>query len=214
MIPISQISHANPIMFLVILVSISFIGFLRAYYWKHTKLILLAPFQYRYASQYLKQDNVFTQRVNWLTFFILLINFSLLIDINPIVTEYFNDYIYVLLFLLIFYIMKFLLLNFLGRLLFIEEITKLTIFYSFLSDKALSIIVTPFVLILYFFSFNLDVLILSVILFLALCFVISKLYWIWKVGTNSFGLSSIYIFLYLCILEIYPFVLITKGFFY
>jgi len=214
MIPISQISHANPIMFLVILVSISFIGFLRAYYWKHTKLILLAPFQYRYASQYLKQDNVFTQRVNWLTFFILLINFSLLIDINPIVTEYFNDYIYVLLFLLIFYIMKFLLLNFLGRLLFIEEITKLTIFYSFLSDKALSIIVTPFVLILYFFSFNLDVLILSVILFLALCFVISKLYWIWKVGTNSFGLPSIYIFLYLCILEIYPFVLITKGFFY
>ena len=214
MIPISQISHANPIMFLVILVSISFIGFLRAYYWKHTKLILLAPFQYRYASQYLKQDNVFTQRVNWLTFFILLINFSLLIDINPIITEYFNDYIYVLLFLLIFYIMKFLLLNFLGRLLFIEEITKLTIFYSFLSDKALSIIVTPFVLILYFFSFNLDVLILSVILFLALCFVISKLYWIWKVGTNSFGLPSIYIFLYLCILEIYPFVLITKGFFY
>ena len=214
MIPISQISHANPIMFLVILVSISFIGFLRAYYWKHTKLILLAPFQYRYASQYLKQDNVFTQRVNWLTFFILLINFSLLIDINPIITEYFNDYIYVLLFILIFYFIKFLLLNFLGRLLFIEEITKLTIFYSFLSDKALSIIVTPFVLILYFFSFNLDVLILSVILFLALCFVISKLYWIWKVGTNSFGLPSIYIFLYLCILEIYPFVLITKGFFY
>ena len=214
MIPIPQISHANSIMFVVILFSICFIGFLRAYYWKHTKLILLAPFQYRYASQYLRQDNAFTERVNWLTFFILLINFSLLIYINPIITEYFNGYIYVLLFLLIFYILKFLLLTFLGRLLFIEEITRLTIFYSFLSDKALSIIITPLVLTLYFFSYNLDVLILSVILFLAICFVISKLYWIWKVGTNSFGLPSIYIFLYLCILEIYPFVLITKGFFY
>ena len=214
MIPIPQISHANSIMFAVILFSICFIGFLRAYYWKHTKLILLAPFQYRYASQYLRQDNAFTQRVNWLTFFILLINFSLLIDNNPIISSYFNGFIYVLLFLLIFYILKFLLLKFLGRLLFMEEITRLTVFYSFLSDKALSIIITPLILILYFFSFNLDVLILSVILFLAICFVISKLYWIWKVGTNFFGLPSIYIFLYLCILEIYPFVLIAKGFFY
>ena len=214
MIPIPQISYANSIMFVVILFSICFIGFLRAYYWKHTKLILLAPFQYRYASQYLRQDNAFTERVNWLTFFILLINFSLLIDINPIISSYFNGFIYVLLFLLIFYILKFLLLKFLGRLLFMEEITRLTVFYSFLSDKALSIIITPLILILYFFSFDLDVLILSVILFLAICFVISKLYWIWKVGTNFFGLPSIYIFLYLCILEIYPFVLIAKGFFY
>ena len=214
MIPIPQISDANSIMFVVILFSICFIAFLRAYYWKHTKLILLAPFQYRYASQYLRQDNAFTERVNWLTFFILLINFSLLIYINPIITEYFNGYIYVLLFLLIFYTLKFLLLTFLGRLLFIEEITRLTIFYSFLSDKSLSIIITPLVITLYFFSYNLDVLILSVILFLATCLLISKLYWIWKVGTNSFGLPSVYIFLYLCILEIYPFVLITKGFFY
>lgn len=214
MIPIPQISYANSVMFVIILFSISFIGFLRAYYWKHTKLILLAPFQYRYASQYLRQDNVFTERVNWLTFFILLINFSLLIDTNPIISSYFNGFIYVFLFLLTFYILKFLLLKFLGRLLFIEEITRLTVFYSFLSDKALSIIIMPLVLILYFFSFNLDVLILSFILFLTICFVISKLYWIWKVGTNSFGLPSIYIFLYLCILEIYPFVFIAKGFFY
>ena len=135
MIPIPQISHANSIMFVVILFSICFIGFLRAYYWKHTKLILLAPFQYRYASQYLRQDNAFTERVNWLTFFILLINFSLLIDTNPIISGYFNGYIYILLFLLIFYILKFFLLTFLGRLLFIDEITRLTIFYSFLSDK-------------------------------------------------------------------------------
>ena len=214
MIPIPQISHVNSVMFVVIFFSISLLGFLRAYYWKHTKLILLAPFQYRYASQYLRQDNAFTERVNWLTFFILLINFSLLIDINSIISGYFNGFIYVLLFLLIFYVLKFLFLKFLGRLLFIEEIIRLTVFYSFLSDKALSIIITPLILILYFFSYNLDVLILSVILFLAICFLISKLYWIWKVGTNSFGLPSIYIFLYLCILEIYPFVLITKGFFY
>ena len=124
MIPIPQISHANSIMFVVILFSICFIGFLRAYYWKHTKLILLAPFQYRYASQYLRQDNAFTERVNCFIFLSLLINLSLLIDINPIISAYFNEFIYVLLFLLIFYILKFLVLKFLGKLLFIEEIIK------------------------------------------------------------------------------------------
>ena len=201
-------------MFIVIMISIFLIGFLRAFYWKHTKLILLAPFQYRYASQYLRQDNAFTERVNWLTFFILLINFSLLYIINPIIEFYFQSYIYVLLAFATFYSLKFLLLKFLGSLLFVKEITRLTIFYSFLSDKALAIIITPLILILYFFAFDLDLLILSTVLILAIIFSVSKLYWIWKVGTNFFGLSSIYIFLYLCILEIYPFVLITKGFFY
>ena len=128
MIPIPQISHANSVMFVVILFSISFIGFLRAYYWKHTKLILLAPFQYRYASQYLKQDNAFTERVNWLTFFILLINFSLLLDANTIISAYFDGFMHVFLFLLTFYILKFLLLKFLGRLLFYRRNNKINYF--------------------------------------------------------------------------------------
>ena len=43
---------------------------------------------------------------------------------------------------------------------------------------------------------------------------VSKIYSIYKIGTNSFGLIPLYIFLYLCILEIFPFVLVAKGFFY
>ena len=82
MIPLYQFSSDNSSMFFLILISFLSIGLLRAFYWKHAKLLLIAPFQYRYASQYLRQDNAFTERVNWLSFLILLINFSLILAFN------------------------------------------------------------------------------------------------------------------------------------
>ena len=213
MIPIHQFSPHDSLMFFLIFFSFLFVGILRAFYWKYTKLLLIAPFQYRYASQYLRQDNAFTERVNWLSFIILFINFSLLLLFNKQILL-FENHLFFLCLVFLFYFLKFYLIKFLGNLLFINEVARLTIFYTFLSDKALAILITPLILILFYFSVNIDVLILYSILFFSIVFLLFKLYWIWKVGTNSFGLSSIYIFLYLCILEIYPFVIITKGFFY
>jgi len=213
MIPIHQFSPHDSLMFFLILFSFLFVGILRAFYWKYTKLLLIAPFQYRYASQYLRQENAFTERVNWLSFIILFINFSLLLLFNKQILL-FENHLFFLCLVFLFYFLKFYLIKFLGNLLFINEVARLTIFYTFLSDKALAILITPLILILFYFSINIDVLILYSILFFSIVFLLFKLYWIWKVGTNSFGLSSIYIFLYLCILEIYPFVIITKGFFY
>jgi len=213
MIPTHQFSPHDSLMFFLILFSFLFVGILRAFYWKYTKLLLIAPFQYRYASQYLRQDNAFTERVNWLSFIILFINFSLLLLFNKQILL-FENHLFFLCLVFLFYFLKFYLIKFLGNLLFINEVARLTIFYTFLSDKALAILITPLILILFYFSVNIDVLILYSILFFSIVFLLFKLYWIWKVGTNSFGLSSIYIFLYLCILEIYPFVIITKGFFY
>ena len=213
MIPIHQFNPHDSLMFFFILFSFLFVGILRAFYWKYTKLLLIAPFQYRYASQYLRQDNAFTERVNWLSFIILFINFSLLLLFNKQILL-FENHLFFLCLVFLFYFLKFYLIKFLGNLLFINEVARLTIFYTFLSDKVLAILITPLILILFYFSINIDVLILYSILFFSIVFLLFKLYWMWKVGTNSFGLSSIYIFLYLCILEIYPFVIITKGFFY
>ena len=213
MIPLHQFSSDNSSMFFLILISFSSIGFLRAFYWKHAKLLLIAPFQYRYASQYLRQDNAFTERVNWLSFLILLINFSMVLAFNEQVL-FFETPLFIISLVAAFYFLKYYIIKFLGNLLFINEVARLTAFYTFLSDKALAILITPLILILYYFFIDIDFFILYLIFFFSIFFLFFKLYWIWKVGTNSFGLSSIYIFLYLCILEIYPFVLITKGFFY
>jgi len=213
MLPINQIEIENFLVFFLLTLSFLFIGILRAYYWKHTKLLILASFKYRYASQYLRQDNAFTERVNWITFIVLLINFSLLF-------LYQNSSIYMLEFLIVifsiatYYILKFLVIRFLGTLLYIKEITRLTIFFSYLSDKSLAVIISPIILVLYFLSFDVNLILINIIIVIGLIFLLLKFFWIWRIGTNSFGLPSFYIFLYLCVLELPPFVLITKGFFY
>ena len=207
------ITNDKTLVFFLILSSFLFCGILRAFYWKHTRLMLIAPFQFRYASQYLRQDNVFTERVNWISFVILFINFSLIFFLGKS-QLFFNKITNIFLLVLVFYFLKFIVIRSIGKLIFADEISRLTVFYSFLSDKAFAIYITPLILILYFFSFNVELYILYLILFVSVCFLFFKLYWLWKVGINYFGLSAIYIFLYLCILEIYPFVFFTKGFFY
>ena len=213
MMQINQIEIQSSLIFCLIIISFFFLGLLRAYYWKHTKLLILASFKYRYASQYLRQDNAFTERVNWLAFIVLIINFSLFFlfknpEINLI------DFLILVFFILAYYSFKYLTIKFLGNLLFAREITRLVVFFSYLSDKSLAIILSPLILILYFFSFDINLILINSIFFIALLFLFFKSFWIWRVGTNSFGLPSFYIFLYLCILEIPPFVLIAKGFFY
>ena len=211
--PIIQIEHSISLVFLLLVISFFLVCILRAYYWKHTKLLFLASFKYRYASQYLRQDNVFTERVNWLTFALLFINFSLLFLINS-PNFGLKDFFHVFVLLIVFYLFKYLIIIFSGSLLFIKDIARLTVFFSYLSDKSLAITLTPFLLISYYFSVDVIGLTFPFIFFLGACFYLFKSFWMWRIGTNSFGLSSVYIFLYLCILEIYPFVLITKGFFY
>ena len=213
MLPNTQIEIDNFLVFSLLTLSFFLIGILRAYYWKHTKLLILASFRYRYASQYLRQDNAFTERVNWITFIVLLINFSLLF-------LYKNNSIYLLEFIIIvssissYYLLKFLVIKFLGKLLFIHDVTRLTVFFSYLSDKSLAIIIFPLILVLYFLAFDINLILINLVFIVGLIFLLFKSFWIWRVGTNSFGISSFYIFLYLCILELPPFVLITKGFFY
>ena len=211
--PIIQTEESFSLVFLLITISLFLVGLLRAYYWKHTKLLFLASFKYRYASQYLRQDNVFAERVNWLTFAVLIINFSLLFLINS-PNFALKDFMYVFFLIIIFYLFKYMIINFLGSLLFIKDITRLTVFFSYLSDKSFAITVTPFILISYYFSVDLSSLTLPIIFLIGACFYVFKSFWMWRIGRNSFGLSSIYIFLYLCMLEIYPFVFFTKGFFY
>ncbi|MBT7896871.1 MAG: DUF4271 domain-containing protein [Flavobacteriales bacterium] len=213
MLPNTQIEIDNFLVFSLLTLSFFLIGILRAYYWKHTKLLILASFRYRYASQYLRQDNAFTERVNWITFIVLLINFSLLF-------LYKNNSIYLLEFIIVvssisfYYLLKFLVIKFLGKLLFIHDVTRLTVFFSYLSDKSLAIIIFPLILVLYFLAFDINLILINLVFIVGLIFLLFKSFWIWRVGTNSFGISSFYIFLYLCILELPPFVLITKGFFY
>ena len=83
-----------------------------------------------------------------------------------------------------------------------------------LFDRALGFILFPLVVLLYFFSFEVSTIVLIISSALFLILIVMKLFWLWKIGANSFGLPQFYIFLYLCTLEIFPFLILGKGVFY
>ena len=213
-----MIALTNPIFnqdIIVVLLTVSFllIAILRASYWKYAKLLFMGVFAQRYANQYLRQENAFTERVSFITFLLMSINISLIIlKLVPktSVLETFSLIAGVML----FFILKIGLILLLGSILRVKDIAKLGLFFSFLFDRALGFFLFPLLTALYFFAFNITpfVMILVAIVFIVL--LLLKLFWLWKIGTNAFGLSHFYIFLYLCTLEISPLLLLGKGVFY
>ena len=210
-----MIALTNPIFnqdIIVVLLTVSFllIAILRASYWKYAKLLFMGVFAQRYANQYLRQENAFTERVSFITFLLMSINISLIIlKLVPktSVLETFSLIAGVML----FFILKIGLILLLGSILRVKDIAKLGLFFSFLFDRALGFFLFPLLTALYFFAFNITpfVMILVAIVFIVL--LLLKLFWLWKIGTNAFGLSHFYIFLYLCTLEISPLLFLGKG---
>ena len=197
---------------IVVLLTVSFllIALLRGSYWKYAKLLFMGVFAQRYANQYLREENAFTERVSFITFLLMSINISLIIlKLVPktSVLETFSLIAGVML----FFILKIGLILLLGSILRVKDIAKLGLFFSFLFDRALGFFLFPLLTALYFFAFNITpfVMILVAIVFIVL--LLLKLFWLWKIGTNAFGLSHFYIFLYLCTLEISPLLFLGKG---
>ena len=181
-------------------------------YWKHAKLFFMGVFAQRYANQYLREENAFTERVNFLTFLLMAINFTLIItkfqaviDLWKIVSVFFL--------VLLFFLLKLILIKLLGFFFKVKDLAKLAIFFSLLFDKTLGFVLFPLVVVIYFFSVDISSTVLMISLGLFIILFMLKLFWLWKIGTNSFGLSQAYIFLYLCSIEIFPLLLLVKGIF-
>ena len=197
---------------IVVLLTVSFllIAILRASYWKYAKLLFMGVFAQRYANQYLRQENAFTERVSFITFLLMSINISLIIlKLVPkaSVLETFSLIGCVML----FFILKIGLILLLGSILRVKDIAKLGVFFSFLFDRALGFFLFPLVIALYFFTFNISSFVMLIVTIVFVVLLLLKLFWLWKIGTNAFGLSHFYIFLYLCTLEISPLLLLGKG---
>ena len=213
-----MIALTNPIFnqdIIVVLLTFSFllIALLRSSYWKHAKLLFMGVFAQRYANQYLRQENAFTERVSFITFLLMSVNISVIIlKLIPAISllETFTLIAGVML----FFVAKIGLMLLLGNIFRLKDIAKLGVFFSFLFDRALGFFLFPLVVFLYFFSFDITPFIMGIVAVVFMSLLFLKLFWLWKIGTNSFGLSHFYIFLYLCTLEISPLLLLGKGVFY
>jgi len=210
MITLIKTIFNQDIIFVLLTISFLLIAILKSFFWKHAKLLFMGIFAQRYANQYLREENAFTERVSFITFILMSINISLIIlKLIPktSVLETFSLIGGVML----FFIIKMGLILLLGSIFRVKDIAKLGVFFSFLFDRALGFFLFPLVVVLYFFAFNITPFVMLIVAIVFLVLLLLKLFWLWKIGTNAFGLSHVYIFLYLCALEISPLLLLGKG---
>ena len=213
MLALTKTAYNQDIFFVLLLVSFLLISIIKGIYWKHSKLFFLGIFAQRYANQFLREENAFTERVSFFTFFLMLINITLFIakllvinDLRSLMGIFFAVFT--------FYIVKIIVIKSLGALFKVSDLSKLAIFFSFLFDKTFGLILFPILLLFYFLSFDITYAIFITSIFLFVLIFILKLFWLWKIGSNSFGIHRVYIFLYLCILELFPILLLVKRLFY
>ena len=199
--------------FILRLISFLLVSIIKAVYWKHARMLYMGVIAQRYSNQYLREENAFVFTLDLITFRLMIINFALII-VKIETPKSFSTVLIIFTVLVSYYILKHIIIALLGQLFKQKDLAKLTVFFSLLFDKTYGFIITPLVLISHFCVFEISEPILILMLAIFILFFLLKLFWFFKLGRSSFGLSSFYIFLYLCIIEISPVLLLTKAFFY
>jgi hypothetical protein len=200
------------ISFIFLSISFCIIGVLYAFHKKYTKNFVLCAFGQRYANQYLRDDNVFKRRVNILFSTLMILNISLSIWSFKLSEQAgLISLIRIILFVALYYVVKYILIWFLGVLLKMKQISEIALFFTTLVDKVFALFIFPILVLFHFFI--LDVKGYSTILLFSflLIFFLLKIFWTLKIGIKSFGLSRFYLFLYICILEFFPLLLLYRG---
>ena len=197
------------IIFVLLTISFLLIAMLKSFYWKHAKLLFMGIFAQRYANQYLREENAFTERVSFITFLLMSINISLII-LKLIPKNSVLETFILIAGVMLFFIFKIGLILLLGSIFQVQDIAKLGVFFSFLFDRALGFCLFPLLILLHFFAFNITPIIVLAVSIVFIVLLLLKLFWLWKIGVNAFGIPHFYIFLYLCALEISPLLLLGK----
>ena len=213
MIALTKPFFNQDIIFVLLTISFLLIAILRASYWKHAKLLFMGVFAQRYANQYLREENAFTERVNFITFLLMTINFSLIL-LKFIPQTSLLEVAFLIGIVMLFFILKIGIMLFFGKIFMVQDVAKLGVFFSFLFDRSLGVFLFPLLVMLYFFTFDITITLCIIISIVCALLLLLKLFWLWKIGTNAFGLSKLFFFLYLCMLEISPILLLGKGVFY
>ena len=213
MLGLNKISYNQDLFFVLIVISLFLISLIKGVYWKHARLLFMGTFAQRYANQYLREENVFTERVRLFTFILMILNLSLLLFKIFSITKI-NEAFKIIFLLTGFYLVKIFLISCIGLLFKNYDVAKLTVFFTMLYDKFLGIVLFPIVILIHFFIYDISDYMIGLSFFLFIILIVTKFYYLIKIGSISFGFPKKYIFLYLCMVEISPFILFIKGIFY
>lgn len=187
---------------------------LYTFYKNNIRELLLGVVSQTYVNQYLREDNVTKKNTSLILSILMVLNFSIFIW-QTIFSENtsFSHFFTVIFFTTIYYLTKYVLMVVLGFIFNVSQVMKISIFYSFLFDKILSFILFPLLVLTHFFILKFELEISLFVLCIFILFYMLKCFGIFRSGINSFGFSRVYLFLYICILEIIPLLLVYKRFF-
>ena len=204
--------QGNNLSFIILTISLCIIGVLYAFYYKYSKDLVLSAFGQRYANQYLRDENVFKRTVNILFNLLMIINLSFFIWSVPASENYtFTQFLKIIIYTISYYLLKFICIWFFGHLLKMNQIANIALFFTTLFDKVFALFTFPILVLFHFYVSDItDQTTLIICSFLIIFFVL-KIFWTLKIGINTFGLSRFYLFLYICILEFFPLVLLYRG---
>ena len=204
--------QGNNLSFIILTISLCIIGVLYAFYNKYSKELVLSAFGQRYANQYLRDENVFKRTVNILFNLLMIINLSFFIwSVSPSENYDFTQFLKIIIYTILYYLLKFICIWFLGHLLKMNQIANIALFFTTLFDKVFALFTFPILVLFHFYVSDItDQTTLIICSFLIIFFVL-KIFWTLKIGIKSFGLSRFYLFLYICILEFFPLVLLYRG---
>ena len=200
------------ISFIFLSISFCIIGILYAFHKKYAKNFVLCIFGQRYANKYLRDDNVFKRRVNILFSTLMILNISLSIWSFKLSEQAgLMSLIRIILFVALYYVVKYILIWFLGVLLKMKQISEIALFFTTLFDKIFALFIFPLLLLFHFFIIDVKEYSTTLLFSFVLIFLLLKIFWTLKIGIKSFGLSRFYLFLYICILEFFPLLLLYRG---
>ena len=204
--------QGNNLSFIILTISLCIIGVLYAFYNKYSKELVLSAFGQRYANQYLRDENVFKRTVNILFNLLMIINLSFFIwSVSPSENYDFTQFLKIIIYTILYYLLKFICIWFLGHLLKMNQIANIALFFTTLFDKVFALFAFPILVLFHFYVSDITDQTTLIICSCLIIFFVLKIFWTLKIGIKSFGLSRFYLFLYICILEFFPLVLLYRG---
>ena len=187
------------------------IAFFRVHFGKSFWLITQAAFSQRHANQFLRETNNFNISYYLFPFFVLI--FSLFFA-HPswnqtswsilVITE-------ILFWLSLFLGVKYLIIRWIGHLFQQLYLFEEVIFFSFLFEKVAGLLLFPILILSIYSPFD-SILFLELGFLLVLFFYLLKWARMLYLGFFKRSFSKTHLFIYICILEILPLVVIAKYF--
>jgi hypothetical protein len=198
------------------IVWISIIAWVRFFYGKRFKLLLQAPFSRRSQNQLLREGDLFSERISVGVGFIYFIGMSLLIfqvynhlfdNSLPASFTGFTFYLFILAILLAYWVVKVIMMLFLGSVFRTKPTTQEYLINIIVINAVTGIVLLPaMVLNIYLQSDKVLFITLGIIgLFFLFRFIKGFL-----TGLSLTKFSYIFLFVYLCTLEIVPLILVVK----